>query len=524
MYLKEDEEIVNSKCNHWKLLNKKNPKKLWELIDWSDSTQKKEQTIPSNVIENYFRGIFQAQFLTCNPTIHDALNIIENYEQQCEVTEKDVDMEELKRAVPKMKSGLGIDSISPKVMSVVPNPLLEIILKLFNGVFGNYQPAAWNSQLPMSFPEKGHTFRNPSMRGIGIGPLLSRLFDVILNNRFRCWYKPNIEQAGFREKQGCLLQIFAILLTIDMSKQIGKDVLIGIVDYEKAFDYTNRYLLTKTLTDNGIGKRFLKTFANSYETTDYIIKTSPNTIGNSISTDHGVTQGKTTSDYFSCFISDMGSSLVNSSHTNDFMDPFSLLQLADDTTVTADNLQSFTTKMDLIARYSQEKYLKIHPSKSKYLHITDHAPMSVDIVINEGLTLKPLEDLGYNWLGFWLCQSNVIPDIINFHFNKKIIHVSTFYACLDVNRDTPIKIKIVVLYNCLFASLLYSCEVWGEIGDKLAEKVLKIEKKALKSCLGVKISTPDDVIYSELNKADILSTITDRQYKFFNKSISPRYK
>ena len=197
VYLKEDEEIVNSKCNHWKLLNKKNPKKMWELIDWSDSTQKKEQTIPSNVIENYFRGIFQAQFLTCNPTIHDALNIIENYEQQCEVTDKDVDMEELKRAVPKMKSGLGIDSISPKVVSVVPNPLLEIILKLFNGVFGNYQLAAWNSQLLMSFPKKGHTFRNPS---IGIGRLLSRLFDVILNNRFRCWYKPNIEQAGFREK------------------------------------------------------------------------------------------------------------------------------------------------------------------------------------------------------------------------------------------------------------------------------------------------------------------------------------
>ena len=303
-----------------------------------------------------------------------------------------------------------------------------------------------------------------------------------------------------------------------MSKQIGKDVLIGIVDYEKAFDYTNKYLLTKTLTDNGIGKRFLKTVANSYETTDYIIKTSPNTIGNSISTDHGVTQGKTTSaDYFSCFVSDMGSSLVNSSHTNDFMDPFSLLQLADDTTVTADNLQSFTSKMDLIARYSQEKYLKIHPSKSKYLHITDHAPMSVDIVINEGLALEPLEDLGYNWLGFWLCQSNVIPDIINFHFNKKIIHVSTFYYWLDVNRDTPIKIKIVVLYNCLFASLLYSCEVWGEIGDKLAEKILKVGKKALKPCLGVKISTPDDVIYSELNKADIL---TDRQYKFFNKFIS----
>ena len=44
-----------------------------------------------------------------------------------------------------------------------------------------------------------------------------------------------------------------------------------------------------------------------------------------------------------------------------------------------------------------------------------------------------------------------------------------------------------------------------------------IERKALKRCLGVKSSTPNSVVYVELNKADIISTICDRQYDFFQK-------
>ena len=164
--------------------------------------------------------------------------------------------------------------------------------------------------------------------------------------------EPNLEQAGFREKQGCLPQIFSLLLIIDISRKINKDVFVGIIDYEKAFDYTNRYLLTESMINKGIGKRYLNSFINSYKKTDYVIKSSLTTIGKNISTYHGVTQGKTTSaDYFSLFISDMGD-YVKLGNTHDFMDPYCLLQLADDTTITADNIDSFITKVNLVSIYS----------------------------------------------------------------------------------------------------------------------------------------------------------------------------
>ena len=384
-------------------------------------------------------------------------------------------------------------------------------------VFGKIYAECWNEQLLLSFAKKDHSTLKPSLRGIGIGPVLSRMFDVIINMRFGAWYSPNKEQAGFREEQGCLLQILALLMLIDLSKRLNKDILIGVIDYEKAFDFTNRYTLCKDMVKKQFGKHLITNFMNSYESTSYIVKASANEIGDSIKTDQGLTQGKTTSaNYFSLYVSDMPDGL-NITRNDDFMDPFYLLQLADDTTITAEMIRQFIHNMSVVVKYSIEKFLRVHPTKSKYFHLTDNEKIIDDILLDEGITLSAIVE-GYNWLGFWLCDSKEISEIINYHLAKKMVHTCSFYSSLAVKIDTPFKIKLLVLYNCLFATILYSCEVWVNLED-LAEKLILAEKKALKACLGIKMSTPDDIVYQEINHADIISTIRDRQYNFFKKII-----
>ena len=58
----------------------------------------------------------------------------------------------------------------------------------------------------------------------------------------------------------------------------------------------------------------------------------------------------------------------------------------------------------------------------------------------------------------------------------------------------------------MFSSLIYSCEAWGDI-TAIADSLAKIERKALKCCLGVKDGTSNDIVYIELNKPDIISAI-----------------
>ena len=95
-------------------------------------------------------------------------------------------------------------------------------------------------------------------------------------------------------------------------------------------------------------------------------------------------------------------------------------------------------------------------------------------------------------------------------------NTAKYFAWLDVNESTPFHIKITVLYSCMFSSLLYSVEAWGDT-EKFKEKVLATERKLLKKCLGVKSGTHNDLIYHEVKRPDLIAIIKDRQYKFFKK-------
>ena len=99
-----------------------------------------------------------------------------------------------------------------------------------------------------------------------------------------------------------------------------------------------------------------------------------------------------------------------------------------------------------------------------------------------------------------------------------MINVHRFFAWLEHNRDTPIVVKLIVLYNCALGAMLYGVETWWKI-DAYREKVLLIERKALKKCLGVKSCVPNNILYIKLNRADIVANISDRQYKFYQKVV-----
>ena len=306
------------------------------------------------------------------------------------------------------------------------------------------------------------------------------------------------------------------MLVIDIAKHCNKELYIGLIDYEKAFDFMNRYLLMKKLMVNRIGSRFLVNLFNSYKQTKYVIKTSNSTLGNEIDTHVGVTQGKSTSaNLFSFFISDMHES-IEGVNTLDFMDPFNLLQLADDTCMLAANVTSFQKKMEKVFEYSKKKLLKINKKKSKFICMSNTYPTDT-IKITEDINIDAIDPIGgYNWLGIWLIPTLEVSKIIEFNLHKKSSNIAKFYAWLEINTETSIIIKIRVLYSCLFASIVYGCEAWVDC-KKYAEKLKKIEVKALKSCLGVKQGTTNDIVYQELNQPDIVATIQQRQFNFFKK-------
>ena len=95
---------------------------------------------------------------------------------------------------------------------------------------------------------------------------------------------------------------------------------------------------------------------------------------------------------------------------------------------------------------------------------------------------------GHRYLGMKYIPTIIFTDIIKFNLRDRKGIVCKFYAWLDDNDDTPIEIKLLVLDCCIFLSMLYAVETWGDIS--CIEKELRmIEQKALRAILQVQAST-----------------------------------
>ena len=517
MARKYEEEEFNTKTNKRWNSCKKDGRTLWSLIDWKGkSVNYQIEDIPPETIQKYFKGIFQSPKIVDTPPIHEAFKIFTDYDTYVHILDQKITLEEVNAAIKDIGTGTSLDGISPDVAAIFPRELREIIVELFNTVFTSYYPDQWQEQLLFPHPKKGHKPADPKLRGIAIGPLLSRLYDIIMTTRFLKWYFPNKEQAGFRELQGCLLQIFLIFLLMELAKATQNELFIAFMDYEKAFDFMNRAKLIQKMTAQNIGKRFAEAIAQMYSYTAYVPKESNTTLGEKIETKHGVTQGKTSSaNFYSFYVSDMPECLRN--QINDFMDPFNLAQLADDTATFASMLESLKNKIVELLKYSSENDQCANIDKTKHLHLSKQ-PVTDPIVIDDKRSVESAHKDGYNYIGMIFIASNDIKDQIMKNLSAKVVNVHKFYAWLEHNRDTPIGVKLIVLYGCALAAMLYGVETWWKI-DAYREKVLHIERKALKKCLGVKTSVPNNILYIELNRADIVANICDRQYNFYQKIV-----
>ena len=160
----------------------------------------------------YFQNIFQSKHTRNHPTTADIANELNTYEMHIPILDDILHRSELEYAIKHIGKGCGMDGITASVIRLIP--LLNNVLKLLQKTFiGNYSKS-WEEQILNALPKEGHTSKTPKLCGIAISQIFPRIYDCILDSRFNQWYNPNREQG-----QGCLLQIFAIVLLIHNSKE-----------------------------------------------------------------------------------------------------------------------------------------------------------------------------------------------------------------------------------------------------------------------------------------------------------------
>jgi hypothetical protein len=110
--------------------------------------------------------------------------------------------------------------------------------------------------------EGGDAFEFDNYKGITIGPILAKLFAIILDKRLNKWAKQHglcaKGQAGFCKDYRTTDQLFILRTLIEQSKAKKKALYFYFVDFKKAFDTVPHEVLWQVLAGLEVKGRFLR--------------------------------------------------------------------------------------------------------------------------------------------------------------------------------------------------------------------------------------------------------------------------
>ena len=174
----------------------------------------------------------------------------------------------------------------------------------------------------------------------------------------------------------------ALVIMIIFCKENKRNLVVGFLDFEKAFDYVNRAQLLQDLMAKGCGTQYLHALSKMYMESFYVPKVSETKLGERIRSVDDVAQGRRSStNYFSFFVSDMPICLKYL-NTNDFLDPYNLIQLADDTLTLAEYYETLRQKFIAMFLYSKRKYQVPNVKKTYFAHFSEK-PIVTPMLIAE---------------------------------------------------------------------------------------------------------------------------------------------
>ena len=151
-----------------------------------------------------------------------------------------------------MKEGKSTsDGCIPKMVIELGDILYPVLIIIFNVILrcSIFPCKWWYSVVVALFKFKGSRSVSKNFRPVSLVVMLSKLFDFVLLNRFKKWFRPHDMQTAYQEGKSCSDHIYFMRCLIQRFILDKRKLFITAVDFDGAFDRVKRItLLRKSVT------------------------------------------------------------------------------------------------------------------------------------------------------------------------------------------------------------------------------------------------------------------------------------
>jgi len=324
-------------------------------------------------------------------------------------------------------------------------------------------------------------------------------------------------QAGFRQGRSTIDQLLSLRLLAEKYNEVGKDLFLCYVDFQKAFDSVWRRGLWQVMRHLGYDRKIVRLLENLYKSTRSSVRVgSAGELSNWFETLVGVLQGCVLSPLLFNIMLEvvmaLGEESVNLGATISGT-KCNNLRFADDISLMTENESDLQTQVDLLQESSKRFGLKISTAKTEIQCISRNPTASMSIKI-DGTELKQVEDFTY--LGGVISSDGRCEHDIGRRIGLATGAASalnTIWASKEIRNDT----KVRVYETLVLSILLYNSETWT-LKEVDKNRLRVFEMSILRRICGVTLRDRwrnDDIRVLLRIELDIVARIQRRRLTYF---------